>query len=128
MIPRTRSLFFIGVLFLLCSFNAPIKWVAIGDSITYLNEHPDETGNRITTGYMKLVCEKRRDVQYTNKGYNGWTSGDIASDIESLGLEKADVYSIFLGTNDWWQGRPVGSMKDYESASGSATVFGALRI
>jgi hypothetical protein len=40
MLTRTRSLFFIGILFLLCSFNAPIKWVAIGDSITYLNEHP----------------------------------------------------------------------------------------
>jgi hypothetical protein len=24
-----------------------ITWVAIGDSITYLNDHPDETGNRV---------------------------------------------------------------------------------
>jgi lysophospholipase L1-like esterase len=77
---------------------------------------------------MKLVCEKRRDVQYVNKGFNGWTSGDIATKIETLGLEKADVYSIFLGTNDWWQGRPVGSIKDYETSTGSSTVFGAFRI
>lgn len=128
MVIHWRSALCIVLLFVLCSFSAPLKWVAIGDSITYLNEHPDETGNRITTGYMKLVCEKRPDIQYVNKGYNGWTSGDIASKIETLGLEKADIYSVFLGTNDWWRGRPVGSMKDYESSTGSATLYGAFRI
>ena len=128
MVIHRRSAFFIVVLVLLCSFAAPIKWVAIGDSITYLNEHPDETGNRITTGYMKLVCKTRPDIQYVNKGYNGWTSGDIASKIETLGLERADVYSVFLGTNDWWRGRPIGTMKDYESNTGSSTLFGSFRI
>ena len=123
-----RSAILIVVLFLLCSFAAPIKWVAIGDSITYLNEHPDETGNRITKGYMKLVCEKRPDIKYVNKGYNGWTSGDIASKIETLGLDRADVYSVFLGTNDWWRGRPIGAMEDYESNTGSATLYGSFRI
>ncbi|HMG90665.1 MAG TPA: SGNH/GDSL hydrolase family protein [Chryseolinea sp.] len=128
MVIHWRSALCIVFLFVLCSFLAPIKWVAIGDSITYLNEHPDETGNRITKGYMKLVCEKRPDIEYVNKGYNGWTSGDIASKIETLGLEKADIYSVFLGTNDWWQGRPIGSLKDYESNTGSATLYGAFRI
>lgn len=123
---RAGSIFLL--LLVLCSFNATIKWVAIGDSITYLNEHPDETGNRITTGYMKLVCAERPDIHYVNKGYNGWTSGDIASKIETLGLEKADVYSVFLGTNDWWRGRPVGSIADYESNTGSGTLYGSFRI
>jgi lysophospholipase L1-like esterase len=77
---------------------------------------------------MKLVCEKRTDVEYVNKGFNGWTSGDIASKIESLGLEKADIYSVFLGTNDWWRGRPIGSMKDYESNTGNSTIYGSFRI
>ena len=128
MVMHRRSSILIVVLFFLCSLTAPIKWVAIGDSITYLNEHQDETGNRITTGYMTLVCEKRPDIQYINKGYNGWTSGDIASKIETLALERADVYSVFLGTNDWWSGRPIGTMKDYESKTGSATLFGSFRI
>jgi lysophospholipase L1-like esterase len=128
MVIHWRSAFCIVLLFVLCSFSAPLKWVAIGDSITYLNEHPDETGNRITTGYMKLVCEKRPDIEYVNKGYNGWTSGDIASKIETLGLEKANIYSVFLGTNDWWRGRPIGSLTDYESNTGSATLYGAFRI
>src|SRR3954462_5447239 len=77
-------------------------WVAIGDSITYLNEHLDETGNRVTKGYMTRVKEKLPYINYTNQGHNGWTSGGIATNIEKLGLTKADMYSIFLGTNDWW--------------------------
>lgn len=128
MIIHWRSALFIVFLFLLCSFSAPLKWVAIGDSITYLNEHAHETDNRITTGYMTLVCKKRPDIEYDNEGYNGWTSGDIASKIDSLGFEKADIYSVFLGTNDWWQGRPIGSMNDYKSNTGSATLYGSFRI
>lgn len=105
-----------------------ISWVAIGDSITYLNDHPNETGNRITKGYMTMVTEKLSWVHFTNKGYNGWTSGGIAESIDKLGLEKADVYSIFLGTNDWWQGRPVGTLDDYKNNAGNKTVYGSFRI
>ena len=32
-----------------------ITWVAIGDSITYLNDHQNETGNRVTKGYLTLI-------------------------------------------------------------------------
>lgn len=105
-----------------------ITWVAIGDSITYLNEHPDETGNRITKGYMTRVVEKLPGIRYINQGHNGWTSGSIAGEIEKLGITKADVYSVFLGTNDWWQGRPVGTMADYQNNTGKATLYGAYRI
>lgn len=105
-----------------------IHWVAIGDSITYLNDHADETGNRITKGYMTLITEKYPQVKYTNQGHNGWTSINIADKIESLGLQKADVYTVFLGTNDWWQGKPLGTLADYKENKGSSTVYGAFRI
>ena len=105
-----------------------ITWVAIGDSITYLNEHTDETGDRITKGYLTRVTEKLPYVHYINQGHNGWTSGDIANDIEKLGLVKAELYSIFLGTNDWWAGRPLGNFSDYEYNTGNNTVFGSYRI
>ena len=104
-----------------------ITWVAIGDSITYLNEHADETGNRITKGYMTRVTEKLPHIHYTNQGHNGWTAIRIATDIEKLGLAKADIYSIFLGTNDWWGSKPLGSFSDYEQNTGNATVYGAFR-
>jgi lysophospholipase L1-like esterase len=116
-----------GLLLSACQ-QETIKWVAIGDSITYLNEHLDETGDRVTKGYMTRVVEKMPNVQYVNSGYNGWTSGGIADKIEALNVEKADVYSVFLGTNDWWQGRPIGTMDDYKSNTGSNTLFGAYRI
>lgn len=105
-----------------------ITWMAIGDSITYLNEHTNETGNRVAKGYMTRVVEKLPNIHYINKGYNGWTSGGIAREIENLGIVKADVYSVFLGTNDWWQGRPVGVFEDYVHNTGNTTVYGSFRI
>jgi hypothetical protein len=105
-----------------------ITWVAIGDSITYLNDHQDETGNRITKGYMTRVVEKLPNINYINKGFNGWTATNIAHEIEKLGIPKADVYSVFLGTNDWWSGKPIGSFKDYEGNTGTGTIYGAFRV
>jgi lysophospholipase L1-like esterase len=105
-----------------------LTWVAIGDSITYLNDHPDETGHRISKGYMTLVTEKLPGITYINKGFNGWTSGGIAENIDSLGLTKADIYTVFLGTNDWWQGRTIGTVQDYTNRSGNSTLFGSYRI
>lgn len=110
------------------SFVRPTKWVAIGDSITYLNDHQNETGNRITKGYLTLIQERHPEITYVNKGFNGWTSGGIAEKIETLGLEPADVYTVFLGTNDWWQGRPIGTIEDYKKNTGEATIHGAFRI
>src|SRR6478735_6073225 len=105
-----------------------ITRVAIGDSITYLNDHLDETGNRVTKGYMTRVVEKLPDIQYVNQGHNGWTSGGIAENIEKLGFTSADIYSVFLGTNDWWQGRPIGTLADYQNNTGNNTLYGSYRI
>jgi lysophospholipase L1-like esterase len=117
------------LVFGLSAFNQKqIVWVAIGDSITYLNDHPEETGNRITKGYQTLLTEKFSNIKAVNQGYNGWTSADIANEIEKLGLIKADIYTIFLGTNDWWQGIPLGQLTDYEKATGSKTIYGSFRI
>jgi lysophospholipase L1-like esterase len=125
----SRSLIILFVACCLVGFTPKQKiWVAIGDSITYLNDHADETGNRISKGYMTMVTEKLTDLSYINKGFNGWTSGGIAANIDSLGLSKADVYTVFLGTNDWWQGRPIGRLDDYKNKTGNSTVFGSYRI
>ncbi|MDR1340723.1 MAG: SGNH/GDSL hydrolase family protein [Prevotellaceae bacterium] len=115
----------------LCLCWAPpltVKWVAIGDSITYLNDHPGETGNRVEKGYMTRVAEQLPGIEYVNRGYNGWTASRIAEKIDRLGLEKADVYTVFLGTNDWWSGVPAGAIGDYVNGTGHGTVYGAFRI
>ena len=124
-----RLLLIILVATITTSFNKKeITWTAIGDSITYLNEHQDETANRITKGYMTRVTEKLSNIRYINQGHNGWTSGGIAKEIDSLGLTKTDVYSVFLGTNDWWAGRPLGTISDYKNNTGNNTVYGSFRI
>jgi lysophospholipase L1-like esterase len=117
------------MIFLLSGFRQKqLTWVAIGDSITYLNDHKNETKERLTRGYLTQVAEALPNIRYVNKGYNGWTSGGIADRIDSLGLTKADIYTIFLGTNDWWQGRPIGTLDDYKNNSGNKTVYGSFRI
>lgn len=122
-------LLLIAIVCLFGSFKRDeLTWVAIGDSITYLNDHPNETGNRITKGYMTRVTEKLPYVRYTNQGHNGWTAVRIAQQIDSLGLVKADLYSIFLGTNDWWSGRLLGRFTDYKANAGHATVYGSFRL
>jgi lysophospholipase L1-like esterase len=124
-----KSILLLVLVGLFTSFSPKkILWVAIGDSITYLNEHLDETGNRVTKGYMTRVVEKLPNIEYINQGHNGWTSGGIAEKIETLNLTKVDVYSIFLGTNDWWAGRPLGNFSDYENNTGNNTVYGSFRI
>jgi lysophospholipase L1-like esterase len=105
-----------------------IKWVAIGDSITYLNDHPDETGYRVQKGYLTRTTGQLPGITFVNKGFNGWTSIGIAEKIDELGIEKADVYTVFLGTNDWWSGKPVGDLSDYIDNTGVHTVCGAFRI
>ncbi len=106
----------------------PITWVAIGDSITYLNDHSDETGNRVTKGYLTRVAEQIPGLSLINQGHNGWTSTNISENIDKLGLTKADVYTILLGTNDWWQGKPIGTMDNYRNNTGNSTITGSFRI
>lgn len=124
-----KKILLLAAILSVCSFKQKeITWVAIGDSITYLNEHKIETGDRITKGYMTRVVEKLPNIHYINQGHNGWTAVRIATEIENLGLTKADVYSIFLGTNDWWGSKPLGKLEDYELNTGTRTVYGSFRI
>jgi lysophospholipase L1-like esterase len=106
----------------------PLTWVAIGDSITYLNDHLNETGNRVTKGYLTQVTEKLPYVHYINQGHNGWTSGQIARSIDKLGIPVADVYSVLLGTNDWWHSNRLGEWKDYLNNTGDSSIYGSFRI
>ena len=102
-------------------------WTAIGDSITYQDDKPKTAKNRISKGYMRRVIEQLPNISYKNAGYAGWTARAIAENINNLGIEKADFYSVFLGTNDWWTGLPIGTFSDYQNKTGNNTVYGAYR-
>jgi lysophospholipase L1-like esterase len=125
---KKLTLFALAACLLISFKQKQLTWVAIGDSITYLNDHSNETGNRVKKGYLTRVTELLPDLKYVNKGFNGWTSGGIAQKIDELGLQKADVYTVFLGTNDWWSGRPLGTLEDYKNGDDNKTVYGSFHI
>lgn len=101
--------------------------MAIGDSITDFDDNPEYTQNRCTRGYMAMVKEQMPWVEYANHGHSGWTCKQMVEHWDELGVEKADVYSVFLGTNDWHRGYPIGSMTDYRNKTGKETILGAYR-
>ena len=53
-----------------------IKWCAIGDSFTYLNDHLDETDNRVEKGYLTRTCEYFSNLSVINIGMNGSSTPD----------------------------------------------------
>ena len=100
-----------------------IRWCAIGDSFTYLNDHLDETGYRVTKGYLSRIREKIPELKLNNIGINGSTFQDwIAQKIP-----EADLYTVLLGTNDWHWGTPLGSEADFSGRT-AGTILGNLGI
>jgi len=98
-----------------------IDWCAIGDSFTYLNDHLDETGYRVTRGYLSRVCDAIPNLNLKNRGINGSTTQNWLD----VHIGKADVYTILLGTNDWKQEIPVGEAFDFVQAT-PKTILGNL--
>lgn len=124
-----RKLAIVIVIFVFTSFtHKPLTWVAIGDSITYLNDHPDETKNRLTKGYLTDVVEKLPYIHYVNQGRNGWKTSDFAARWDKLQIPSGDVFTVFLGTNDWWHGNRLGTWDDYANNTGDSTIYGCFRI
>ena len=102
-----------------------IRWCAIGDSFTYLNDHLEETGYRLHKGYLTRILEKLPEypLQLNNIGINGSTTQDWISQP----IPEADVYTVLLGTNDWHHHIPKGNMDDLRNRA-EGTVLGNLGI
>ena len=124
-----KSIFLLLAVLMLASFTThkELTWMAIGDSITYMNGRPELSKNRISKGYMDDVVEQLPYVHFVNNGHSGWTAKAIADNINNLDLVKSDIYSVFLGTNDWWTCLPIGTYSDYENNTGNQTVYGSYR-
>jgi len=100
-----------------------IRWAAIGDSFTYLNDHLDETGYRVSRGYLSRIADRMPSLQLTNIGINGSTFADWADQP----IPAADLYTVLLGTNDWHAGDPIGSDQDFRDRK-RGTILGHLGI
>ena len=105
-----------------------ITWTAIGDSFTFLNDHLEESENRVEKGWITRTAELVPGLTYINKGQNYLTSVEIAYKIDDLDLKPSDVYTILLGTNDWWLGVKTGTLEDYTNNTGIGTLNGAFRV
>ena len=57
---------------------------------------------------------------------DGLREGSLKISISWSG--KSGCIFCFSGTNDWWQGRPIGTFADYEHNTGNQTVYGSFRI
>lgn len=100
-----------------------IRWCAIGDSFTYLNDHLDETGYRVTKGYLDRILEQVPELELTNIGINGST----VSDWVHQPIPAADLYTILLGTNDWNHQNPLGTQEDFQRRR-EGTILGNYGI
>lgn len=100
-----------------------IKWCAIGDSFTYLNDHLDETAYRVKKGYLTRTCGFFTNLSVINMGMNGSATPDWVH----VRLPGADLYTVLLGTNDWHGGVPLGSREDFTKKR-EGTILGNLGV
>lgn len=97
------------------------RWCAIGDSFTYLNDHLDETGYRVTKGYLSRISDKLPQLTLINAGVNGSTTKDWLD----IPIPEADIYTVLLGTNDWHQQIPLGVEQDFAEQK-AGTILGNM--
>lgn len=104
------------------------EWCAIGDSFTYLNDHLNETGNRVTKGYITRTVSKLErvlgEVHVTNRGIDGASTADFVD----KSFAPADFYTVLLGTNDWFSFHiPIGNQSDFDERR-RGTILGNLAV
>lgn len=103
-----------------------LRWCAIGDSITFLNDHLEQTGERVKNGYLTRTrnkCEHEYEIEIINQGMDGSVTGDFVH----RELPEADLYTVLLGTNDWSQGVPCGTVEDFINRH-EGTIVGNLGL
>ncbi|WP_186446388.1 GDSL-type esterase/lipase family protein [Neobacillus bataviensis] len=99
------------------SQNAGLSWCSIGDSIT----NGGNSDGTSTQGYyqeyaLPLIHNVKTHYKRGYSGYsatkytNGATGGSVQD--KTAEIETADIYTIFLGTNDFSRNAPIGSTAD----------------
>jgi lysophospholipase L1-like esterase len=90
------------------------KWVAIGDSITWLDGHKQGVAERPEHGYQHYLQQRIQFSECFNNGESGATMLDYNYDHITT---QGDIYTIMLGINDWSDTKltPVGTLTDYKN-------------
>lgn len=99
-------------------------WVAIGDSFTYIDEFLEEAGGHLQKGYLSETADLLPfPVDVKHLGINGGSTLELLD----VPLVPGDFYSILLGTNDWWGGRPIGGLEEVRKGE-KGTILGNLSL
>jgi lysophospholipase L1-like esterase len=127
------------------------KYVEIGDSISWqydgkLENFASEgssTGYKAVGGYGQKIC-KKFGISYVNHashGLNGRTFTQYMNEITTTTStdlvfkvpKDGDIYTIFLGTNDFGKAIPLGTELDFLNATfnpatnANPTIYGGIR-
>lgn len=115
--------------------GSEVVWNAVGDSLTSDSSYyfsgvvraTGFTGNKYGQAGSTLAIN-----EYSKNHINGTfsTSYEYTSIVERIlndDMPQADVWTIFGGTNDWYYGSPLGSLKAKGSNFDKTTVYGALQ-
>lgn len=115
--------------------NSDTTWNAIGDSITSASSYYFDgvisatgfTGNRYGQAGSTLAVN---DYSKNHINATFGTSYEYTSIVERIlndDMAQADIWTVFGGTNDWYYGSPIGSLKAKDSDFDKTTVYGALQ-
>ena len=86
-------------------------------------------------GYQTLIKECFNFTETYNHCYSGYSLGGTSNSDSNAIMSKAsswsgsqgDIWTLDTITNDFKRNIPIGSVSDYENATGFATYYGALR-
>ena len=88
-----------------------LTYCSIGDSITKAGQ------------YQRVICQMCGFIETTNVSESGIEACQLANKIKdgTYALPNADIYTIFIGINDFRHSVPVGTLMD--STQGELTTF-----
>lgn len=127
-----------------CEIGDSISFIGDGKKEDLVSEYGSATGYIYPNGYGQKIC-KHFGISYANHkshGMNGKTFAEYMlrvntppnSDTIYDLPQNSDIYTIFLGTNDFGKSEPLGAKSDYlndtfsyASYEATKTTYGALR-
>lgn len=112
-------------------------WASIGDSMTWLDEHPGGSGTSgtgMTQGYQSIVS---KEIKFKEKYQYGQNGATLPENIEGYGScfatrgvwKKADIYTIMVQVNGALliSKDKIGTLDDFKNKTGWNTWYGAWR-
>ncbi len=117
------------------NISSDMTWNAVGDSLTsassyYFDRVVSSTGLSGTTYGQAGSTLAVNDYSKNHINATFGTSYEYTSIVERIlndDMGKADIWTVFGGTNDWYYGSALGSIAPKGSEFDKTTIYGALQ-